>query len=325
MRDKKNFSILDSQAGRVPTPMNTSRGSSNTHYQSGNPENEPSRPIEVFVKRDFLTKRELRGLTKYAFSHEEDFTPSTVIPDGVPDASSDPSYRKSRVLYDLGDFGTLIQDRLLAILPEVLRVFNREAFPISHIDTQITASNDGDFFKVHRDNSSIEPLDIPLRELTYVHYFYSEPKAFSGGQLRIYYSEDGEVQGSENRRTKTIMPRQNTLVLFPSSYDHEVVPVKCSSRKFANSRFTVNGWLIREADASIDETTAPDMDWLIDAVRELRVTRPFPIPKVYLTLEEASEFSGLSFEYLERLIQEQTVKAIDDGGWKIRRRDLESL
>jgi hypothetical protein len=67
------------------------------------------------------------------------------------------------------------------------------------------------------------------------------------------------------------------------------------------------------------------MDWLIDAVRELRVTRPFPIPKVYLTLEEASEFSGLSFEYLERLIQEQTVKAIDDGGWKIRRRDLESL
>ena len=53
--------------------------------------------------------------------------------------------------------------------------------------------------------------------------------------------------------------------------------------------------------------------------------RPHPIQKVYLTLEEASEFSGLSFEYLERLVAEQKVNAVDDGGWKIRRIDLESL
>jgi hypothetical protein len=67
------------------------------------------------------------------------------------------------------------------------------------------------------------------------------------------------------------------------------------------------------------------MGWLIDAVKALTVTRPHPIQKVYLTLEEASEFSGLSFEYLERLVEEQKVNAVDDGGWKFRRIDLESL
>ena len=69
----------------------------------------------------------------------------------------------------------------------------------------------------------------------------------------------------------------------------------------------------------------PDMEWLIEAAKALSVTRPHPIHKVYLTLEEASEFSGLSFEYLERLVQEQKLKAVNDGGWKIRRIDLESL
>src|SRR5882762_5836891 len=73
-----------------------------------------NKSLEVFVKKDFLTKRELRGLTRYVLTHETDFTESTVIPDGVPEGANDPSYRKSRVLYELGQYGTLIQERLLA-------------------------------------------------------------------------------------------------------------------------------------------------------------------------------------------------------------------
>jgi hypothetical protein len=285
-----------------------------------------AKPPAVFVKTDFLTKKELRGLTRYVLTHEPDFTDSTVIPDGVPDPATDTSYRKSRVLYELGEYGPLIKERLLKLLPDVLRTFDREAFPIAHIDTQITASNDGDFFKVHQDNSSTMPIDISYRELSFVHYFHSEPKSFSGGQLRIYQSENGDSE----LRAKTIVPRQNTLVLFPSSYDHEVLPVKCPTAKFANSRFTVNGWLIREAPAN-DEPVGPevpeeaDMEWLVEAAKSLSAQYPYSIPKLFLTLEEAVEYSGLSFEYLERLIEEQSVRAIDDGGWKIRRADLENL
>jgi excisionase family DNA binding protein len=294
----------------------------------------PNKSLPVFVKRDFLTRSELRGLTRYVLTHESDFTESSVIPDGVPEGANDPTYRKSRVLYELGEYGTLIEDRLMTLLPDALRLFNQEPFPISHIDTQITASNDGDFFKVHQDNSMVEPLDIPRRAISFVHYFNSEPKAFSGGQLRFYDSEDGEIESSEEKAIRTITPSQNTLVLFPSSYSHEVLPVKCPTRKFANSRFTANGWFIREKNPS-DEANSQaglvqgeeiqDMGWLIDAVRALGVQRPYPIPKLYLTLEEASDYSGLSYEYLVQLVQEQKLTAVDDGGWKIRRADLESL
>ena len=279
----------------------------------------------VFVKHDFLTKQELRGLTRYVFEHQRDFAPSSVIPHDGPESALDLSYRKSLVLYDLGEYTSMIQERLFALLPKVLTAFKREAFPISHVDIQVTASNDGDFFKVHQDNSSVEPLDIPLREISYVYYFHSEPKAFSGGQLKLYNSQDGEVQHSKKRTAKTITPQQNTLVLFPSSYDHEVLPVRCPSRKFVNSRFTVNGWIIREASATPEPQQQEDLGWLVEAVNSLNVAYPRPWHKLYLTLDEASQFSGLSSEYLQRLIQEEKLTAVNDGGLKVRRADLQNL
>jgi Rps23 Pro-64 3,4-dihydroxylase Tpa1-like proline 4-hydroxylase len=305
----------------------TSLRASSRRVESG-----PNTSLPVFVKNDFLTKSDLRGLTKFVLTHENEFSESSVIPDGVPEGANDPSYRKSRVLYELGEYGTLIQDRLLGLLPDALKLFSREPFAISHIDTQITASNDGDFFKVHQDNAMVEPLDIPRREISFVHYFNAEPKAFSGGQLRFYDPDEGEYQTSDKTRMRTITPRQNTLVLFPSFLNHEVLPVKCPTRKFANSRFTANGWIIRAEETSA-EANAPlvnledpqDMGWLIDAVKALDVSRPYAIPKLYLTLAEASEFSGLSVEYLEQLVSEHKLTTIDDGVCKIRRVDLERM
>jgi excisionase family DNA binding protein len=279
----------------------------------------------VFVKRDFLAKRDLRGLTSYVFEHERDFSPSTVISHESQDSASDPTYRKSLVLYDLGEYTSLIQDRLCALLPEVLTAFKHKTFPISHFDIQLTASNDGDFFKVHQDNSSVEPLDVSFREISYVYYFHSEPKAFTGGQLKLYNSQDGEVKPSKKRTAQTIAPRQNTLVLFPSGYDHEVLPVRCPSRKFKNSRFTVNGWIIREATDATETQGSDDMGWLVEAAQALSVAYPPPWSKLYLTVAEASQLSGLSREYLQRLVQEKRLTTIDDGGLKIRRTDLESL
>jgi len=285
--------------------------------------------LPVFVKRDFLTPSELRGLTRFALKHESYFQASGVIPDGMPEGGSDPSYRKSLVLYELGEYEQLIRDRLVALLPKALKVFQRDPFSISHIDVQLTASNDGDFFKVHQDNGMVEPLDVLRRELTFVHYFNREPKAFSGGQLRFYDVEEGLVEGTTEKRLRTIMPTQNTLVLFPSSYCHEVLPVKCPTRKFAHSRFTANGWVVREptSEENDDETPSEpqDMSWLVDAVKALGLPRPYSIPRLYLTLEEASDYSGLSAEYLVQLVQEQRLTAVDDGGWKVRRADLEAL
>src|SRR5262249_19683336 len=132
-------------------------------------------------------------------------------------------------------------------------------------------------------------------------------------------------ENAKKKVASTITPRQNTLVLFQSSYDHEVMPVRCPSRKFANSRFTVNGWIIREPAPPSKPEPQEDMGWLVDAVKGLNVAYPRPWTRLYLTLAEAVEFSGLSREYLQRLVREQRLTAVDDGGLKIRRADLESL
>jgi hypothetical protein len=286
--------------------------------------------LPVFIKRDFLTKRELRELTRYVLAHESDFTFSSVIPEGTPEGTTDPSYRKSRVLYSLGEYGILIRQRLMSLLPEASKIFKREPFDLSHIDIQVTASNDGDFFKVHNDNGHDDPPDIARREISFVHYFNSEPKAFTGGHLRFYDSEDGCIESSDERRIRTIVPSQNMLVLFPSSYSHEVLPVKCATGKFAHSRFTANGWFIREDPtiqqaASADQVYSADMTWLVDAVKALGEQLSHPPHRLYITLEEASEFSGLSLEYLAQLIQGEQLKAVYDGGWKVRRADIENL
>jgi len=47
--------------------------------------------------------------------------------------------------------------------------------------------------------------------------------------------------------------------------------------------------------------------------------------KLFLTIPEAAEFSGLSEAYIRRACQAQTLTAIRDGGWKIKRSALLAL
>jgi excisionase family DNA binding protein len=46
---------------------------------------------------------------------------------------------------------------------------------------------------------------------------------------------------------------------------------------------------------------------------------------LYLTLPEAAAITGLSQAYLRRRIADQSLPAVRDRGWRIRRKDLEQL
>lgn len=46
---------------------------------------------------------------------------------------------------------------------------------------------------------------------------------------------------------------------------------------------------------------------------------------LYLTLPEASAFTGLTATFLRKMIKAGTLTAFKDRGWKIRRKDLEAL
>lgn len=192
--------------------------------------------ISEYVQLDqFLTEAEHRELLDYVQRRAAEFVPTTTF-------TGAKNYRESEVLYSFPDYMTLMAERIQARLPELFQRFKIAPFPVSQIEAQITAHNDGQFYKIHNDNGS---QDTATRELTYVYYFYREPKAFSGGELVIY---DSVIQNNHYVQASTfhrVEPRNNSIVFFLSRYLHEVLPIRCPSQQFADSRFTINGWIRR--------------------------------------------------------------------------------
>jgi SM-20-related protein len=179
---------------------------------------------------------------QYALDHEPDFEVSEVVSPGANGGRIDYEHRRSRVLMNLERHHEVIADRIQAYLPGVLQKLGCDGLHPSQIEVQITASNHGDFFRHHSDNLH---EDTVSRELTFVYFFHREPKAFRGGDLRIYNSRWENGRYVSTGEHQTIVPEQNQMVIFPSSLVHEISPVDCPSEAFADSRFTVNGWFHR--------------------------------------------------------------------------------
>lgn len=194
------------------------------------------------VLDEFLAPQELEQLTQYALEHEADFHTSEVVSPTSEGGVINYDHRRSRVLSNLGKHEGVIAERINAVLPDVLKKLEMAEFEIQEVEAQVTASNDGDFFHFHNDNGSER---VNGRYLTFVYFFQREPQGFEGGELRIH---DARLEGDEyvsEGTYQTVTPRQNQIVFFPCELMHEVTAVKCSSGNFADSRFTLNGWLRR--------------------------------------------------------------------------------
>ncbi|MDR4492885.1 MAG: 2OG-Fe(II) oxygenase [Nitrospirales bacterium] len=227
----------------------------------------PSKPIkissevsEVILSHaiqidDFLSPSETVRLLTFTLDQESSWQASTVSNATSTVSRQDPDYRKSVVLksFQNSEFANLMVNRVRAHLPDILREWDVPSYSVKEIEAQLTASNDGDFFKIHKDNGSRERK---ARELTYVYYFYREPKPFIGGELVIY---DGKIENNcyiKADSYRVIEPRHNSVVFFPSGCWHEVLPIRCPSQAFADSRFTINGWVQRQT--MLPPTGVPD-------------------------------------------------------------------
>ncbi|MEG4634439.1 2OG-Fe(II) oxygenase [Microcoleus sp. AR_TQ3_B6] len=186
---------------------------------------------------NFLTAAEKNKLIKYVLAKESQFVTTST-------STNADDYRRSMVLHSFPEFSELMVNRIKAILPDVLRKLNIPSFPVGEIEAQLTMHNDNNFYKLHNDSGS---PDTATRFFTYVYYFYREPKAFSGGELLIYDSKIENNFYVADDTFRTVEPRNNSIVFFLSRYMHEVLRVSCPSKAFADSRFTINGW-VRKAN-----------------------------------------------------------------------------
>ncbi len=196
-----------------------------------------SLPGDCAFIEDFLSPEDNKQALEIALNKANDFV-------GSKTTTQANDYRKSSILYAtlFPDYYELLRQKLLNTLPDVLQKLNHPTFSVSQVEMQLTAHNDGCFYKIHNDSGSAKTA---TRTITYVYYFHQQPKKFSGGELRLYETELKNGVATTNGQYKTIEPKNNSIVFFDSRCKHEVMPVKCPSRKFEDGRFTLNGWLRR--------------------------------------------------------------------------------
>ncbi|MGB3238161.1 MAG: 2OG-Fe(II) oxygenase [Geitlerinemataceae cyanobacterium] len=186
---------------------------------------------------DFLSPEENAKALKIAIDNQQQFIASTTTTNAE-------KYRQSWVLYAtlFPDFYDILKKKIIQTVPSALAQLKMPSFLIAKVEMQLTAHNDGCYYKVHNDSGSVTTA---TRELTYVYYFCQDPPQFSEGALRLYDTELKGGVATQYSTFKDIEPRNNRMVLFNSRCKHEVLPISCPSKKFEDSRFTMNGWIRR--------------------------------------------------------------------------------
>lgn len=185
---------------------------------------------------NFLPQAENQKILKSVIARESKFIAAK------HGGKSDLQTRYSKVLPLSRNDCKYMSEKIGILLPDILAKLGLPHFPVERIEGQITAYNHGHFYKIHRDNGT---ANLTSRKLTYIYYFFRQPKAFIGGELILYDYRKHRGVYVKAETFKTIEPRNNSIVFFQSDLMHEVLPVVCPSQAFVDSRFTLNGWVHR--------------------------------------------------------------------------------
>ncbi|MFN5981358.1 MAG: 2OG-Fe(II) oxygenase, partial [Pseudanabaena sp.] len=162
-------------------------------------------PSHYALINEFLSPSQLSELLRYSINKQPEFIPTT-------NSANDPSYRRSFYLPYFPEFSELMINLVWKITPQILTHLGMSNFAIGQIESQMTAHNHGNYYKIHNDNGS---PDTATRSLTYVYYYYREPKAFTGGELVIYDSKIENGFSVAAKSHKVIQPQNKTIIFFP--------------------------------------------------------------------------------------------------------------
>ncbi|WP_271079317.1 2OG-Fe(II) oxygenase [Aurantiacibacter sp. MUD61] len=189
---------------------------------------------------DFLPGKLHQAMLDFMQSEEAGMEPS-LVRGGVPEdadrdrrvnaaarrsMSSSRSCPHADALWDIvAEHMSHVLDTLGVVIPEN---YATEGHCVAH--------GDGDFFRAHRDIRRGDARNNH-RLISLVWYAHNQPKAFSGGNLRLY--------ALDQKASVDIEPQDNMAVFFPSYAMHEVREVCVPSGAFADRRFAYVGWVTR--------------------------------------------------------------------------------
>lgn len=186
---------------------------------------------------NFLGAEVCRDLLQFAIASEGEFRPTEI--DSV--AKPNPNIRRSMCLNNIDRFVDVFDTRIQQVIPDLTNELRLSRFETGLIDLQMVSHGDGGVYTRHID--TFTGKDRPAqgdRVISCVYYFFREPKAFTGGELRLHplRTKNAPVP------TAIELPIANdTLIAFSSWLPHEVLLVSSPTREFANSRFSINCWV----------------------------------------------------------------------------------
>ena len=206
-------------------------------------------PVPFIRRQNLLDNAEQDAIWECIREHQAQFKPSKVV-------SGNADFRQSRLI-DLADAALLraikqwFIPKIADIIQEKLDYFLMSDVVFGRKELQLTWHGNQHYFKTHTDISSKNYTDtsdkteqqrqaIKSRKISFVYYVHTIPKQFSGGELLLF---DTQVeQDAYDKQHTRIMPDNNSLILFPSQYYHQVTPVSCATTDIEQGRFTLNGW-----------------------------------------------------------------------------------
>lgn len=184
---------------------------------------------------DFFDAQTHAALLDWALANEARFVPARLIRGLVK-----PEIRRALTLRDLGPIAAVFDARLREEAPRWAAALRSTPFATSEVELELAAHNDGAHFTLHTDTYASNEVARGDRMLSAVYYFHRQPKGFEGGALRLH-----RLNAAAGDAGFDIAPDDNSLVVFPSWGPHEVMPIRCASGDFADSRFAVNCWIYR--------------------------------------------------------------------------------
>lgn len=184
---------------------------------------------------DFLDAQTHAALLGWTLSNAARFVPARLTHGVVK-----PEIRQALTLRDLGPLAAELDARLREDAPRWAAALRSTPFTTSEVELELAAHNDGAHFTLHTDTYASSELARGDRMLSAVYYFHRQPRGFEGGALRLH-----RLGASPGDPGLDVAPDDNSLIVFPSWGPHEVMPIRCASRDFADSRFAVNCWIYR--------------------------------------------------------------------------------
>lgn len=195
---------------------------------------------------DFLPDEQFTRLLTHAQEQEGAYVPAGIGKEGIVT----PSWRITNVLHAFTEgrdlFKTFIKENVECFTERL----GLEPFPVGRREIKITQHMNAGHFAIHSDNPS--PGVPGGREITWLYYFSTKPRAFSGGDLFLFASntENGDYKFGQFIK---ITPKPNRFVAFPSKFFHTVFPVSMESDDFKLGRFAVSGHIRRHGTPPSDE------------------------------------------------------------------------